>query len=95
MYVGTMQRLQRTRIQNKQIAITYFDTPETLKQCKGHQTYNGNVDRNQGYNHAKSERSGFNGVLEKSNVTGFFVVVVVVFRLVNKSVISFEHVPKK
>ena len=36
-----------------------------LKQRQGHQTYNDNIDPKQGYNHAKFERSCFDGVLER------------------------------
>ena len=34
-------------------AVIISDTPVTLKQSQGHQTYNVNVDSKQGYNHAK------------------------------------------
>ena len=43
----------------------------TLKQSQGHQTYDENVDSQQGYNHAKFERSCFTGVQEKANVKVF------------------------
>ena len=42
----------------------------TLKQRQGHQTYNENVDPEQGYNQAK--RSHFNSVQEKGNAKSFF-----------------------
>ena len=42
-----------------------------LKQSQGHQTYNENVDPMYGYNHAKLERSRFNGIQEKDNVNVF------------------------
>ena len=57
----TMFKLQRTRIQNTQFAVIISDTPVTLKQSQGHQTYNDNVDPNQGY-YEKFERSCFTGV---------------------------------
>ena len=44
----------------------------TFKQCQGHQTYNENVDPEQGYTHAKFEKSCINSVQEKSSVTFFF-----------------------
>ena len=44
------------------------DTPVTLKQSQGHQTYNYNVDLEQGYNHAKFERFHFNHARGKTNV---------------------------
>ena len=79
-----MFKLQRTRIQNMQFAVYISDTPVTLKQSQGHQTYNDNVDPKQGYNHAKFERSCFNGVQKKP--TCFF------FQTRNMSIISLEHV---
>ena len=57
-----MFNLQRPRIQTTQFAVYLSDRPVTLKQSQGHQTYNENVDQKQGYNHAKYERSSFNGV---------------------------------
>ena len=54
----------------------------TFKQGYGYQTYNGNVNLKQGYNHAKFEIYCFHGVGEKANVKGccvfvcLFVVVV-------------------
>ena len=45
-----------------QFAVYISDTSVTLKQSKGHQTYNDNVDPKQGYNRAKFERSCFNSV---------------------------------
>ena len=52
-----MHKLQRTRIQNAQFAIS--DKPVTLEQSRGHQTYNDNVDSKLGYNHEMFERSLF------------------------------------
>ena len=46
-----MFKPQRTRIQNKQFAVYISDTPVTLRQSQGHQTYNDSVDAKQGYNH--------------------------------------------
>ena len=66
----TTFKLQRTRIQNTQIAVYISDTLVTFKQRQGHQTKNDNVDSNQGYNHAKFERSCFKSVREKGNVRG-------------------------
>ena len=51
-----------------QFSVNISDTPVTFKQSQGHQTYNDNVDIKQGYNHAKFERSCFNGVQEKLNI---------------------------
>ena len=63
-----MFKLLKTRIQNMKFAVIISDTPVTLKQSQGHQTYNDNVDSKQGYNHVKFERSSFNGVQEKENI---------------------------
>ena len=41
----------------------------TVKQSQGQQTYHENVDPDQGYNHAKFERSHLNSVQEKDKVT--------------------------
>ena len=70
MYNCTMFKLERTRIQNMQFAVFISDTPVTLKQSQGHQTYHDNVDPEQGYNHAKFERSCLNGFQEKANIEG-------------------------
>ena len=43
----------------------------TFKQCQGHETQNDNVDPKLGYNHAKFERSCFNGVRDKANIKDF------------------------
>ena len=40
----------------KQFAVYDSDTPVTLKQGQGHQTWYELVDPKQGYNHAKFER---------------------------------------
>ena len=45
----------------------------TVKQSQGQQTYHENVDPDQGYNHAKFERSHLNSVQEKDKVTVFLV----------------------
>ena len=63
-----MFKLQRPRIQNMQFAVYISDTPVTLKQSQGHQTYNDNVHPKQGYNHAKLEKSCFRGVWEKAHI---------------------------
>ena len=54
-----------------QFALYISDTSVTLKQSQGHQTYDENVDSQQGYNHAKFERSHFNSVQENGNVEFF------------------------
>ena len=58
----TTFKLQRMRIQTTQLAVYIPDTPVTLKQRQGRQTWNDNVDPLQGYNHAKFEKSCFNDV---------------------------------
>ena len=50
-------------------AVNISDTPVTLKQSQDHQIYNNNVDPKQGHNHAKFERSCFNGIRGKANVS--------------------------
>ena len=64
MYVPTIQgfKLQRTRIQTTQFMVYISDTPVTLKQGQGHQTYNDHVNPKQGSKHTKFERSCYNGV---------------------------------
>ena len=52
-------------------AVYISDTHVTLKQSQGHQTYNENVDPEQGYNHTKCLRSCFKSVREKSTVKVF------------------------
>ena len=73
----TTFNLQRTRTQNTQFTVNVSNTPVILKQSQGHQTYDKNVDPEQGYNHTQFERPRFNGVREKGNVK--VVVQVVVF----------------
>ena len=53
----TIFELLRTRSQNTQFTVYISDTPMTLEQSQGHQTYNNNVDPKESYNHAKFERS--------------------------------------
>ena len=60
MYVATTKCLKRTRVKNTLFAAYISDTPVTLKQSQGHQTYSDNVDPKQDYNHAKFKRSCFN-----------------------------------
>ena len=55
-----------------QLAIYISDTPVTLKQGQGHQTYNDYVDTKHGYTHLKFERLCFNGVQEKAKIKAFF-----------------------
>ena len=57
----------------RNLRFIFSDIPLTLKQCQGHQTYDGNVDPKQTNNHAKFERSCFNGVQEKANINFFFL----------------------
>ena len=54
-----------------QFAVYISDTPVVLKHSQGNQTYNKNVDPEQGNNHAKIERSHFNSVWEKRNIKSF------------------------
>ena len=68
----TTFKLKRTRIQTTKVAVYISNTPVIFKQSQGHQTYNDNVDPQQGYNHAKFERSCFNGVREKAKFKVFF-----------------------
>ena len=50
MYEATILfTLPMTRIQIMQFAVSISDTPVTVKQNQGHQTYNDNVDPKQGY----------------------------------------------
>ena len=51
--------------------VNISDTPVTLIHSQGQQSYNENVDPEQGYNHAKFERVCFNGVQEKANIKEF------------------------
>ena len=50
----------------KQFAVYNSDTPVTLKQGQGHQTYE-MVDPKQGYNHAKFARPLLNNVPKKAH----------------------------
>ena len=70
-----------------QFAVYISDTPVTLKQSQGHQTYNDNIDPKQGFSHGKFERSCFDCVREKANGN--------CFKRGNTSVISLEHVQKQ
>ena len=54
-----------------QFAVYISDTPVVLKHSQGNQTYNKNVDPEQGNNHAKIERSHFNSVCQKANIKSF------------------------
>ena len=69
---------QRTRIQITQFVAFISDTPVTFKQSQSHLTYNDNVDPKQGYNHAKFERSCFNGVPRKEKKHSLRCVVLFV-----------------
>ena len=70
-----MQRLNYSRQENKQtnktFAVYVSDTRVTLKQGQGSQALHVNVDLDRGYNHAKFDRSRFNGVQDKANVGAF------------------------
>ena len=61
MYVATIQHLNYSRQESKEnykkalFAAYISDTPVTLKQGQGYQTYNKNVDPEQRYNPAKFE----------------------------------------
>ena len=57
-----MFKVQRTIIQIMQFAVYISDIPVTLKQSQGHRTYKDKLDPEQGYHHAKFERSCINGV---------------------------------
>ena len=65
-HIHTIFKPHRTRIQNTQSAVYISNTPVTLKQSQGHETYSDNVDPKQGYDHAKFERSCFHDVWEKA-----------------------------
>ena len=62
-----MFKLQRIWVKNMQSAVSIFDTPVTLKQNQGHQTYNDNGDPMQGYNHAKCERFSCSVIVSEKN----------------------------
>ena len=69
MYLATIRRLNYREQESKTHFVVYdSDTPVTLTQCQGHQTWNEVIYPNQGYNHEKFERPPFNGVREKVNV---------------------------
>ena len=84
-YVATMQYLNSSGQESKtQFAVYISDTPLTLKERS--QTYNDNIDPKQYYNHAKFQRSCFNGLQEKANLFFFF------FKWENMLNIFLEHV---
>ena len=89
MYVRTIQHLncggQKFTIF---FAIYDSDTPVTLKQGQGHQTWFELVDPRQGYNNAKFEKPSLNSVFEKANDTVFV-------KSGNMSIISLKYVRKK
>ena len=64
----TTSKLQWTR---KQSAVYDPDTPVTLKQGQGHQSWSELVDSKHGYNNAQYENPCFNSVCEKANDTVF------------------------
>ena len=51
----------------KQIVVYDSDTPVTLKQDQGHQTWSELVNPKQGYHNAKFENHHSNSILEKVN----------------------------
>ena len=85
-----MFTLQRTIIQNAQIALYIFDILVTLEQSQGHQTYRNNADPKQSHNHAKFERSCFSGVREKANV--IIIIIIIIYKWANMSINSLEPV---
>ena len=67
MYERTIQRLNYSGQESKKkLAVHDSDTPVTLKQCQGHQTWFELVYSNQSYNDAKLEQPRLNSVREKS-----------------------------
>ena len=54
-----------------QFAVYISDTPVTLKEGEGDQTWYESVDHKQDYNHAQFERPPLNSVQGKANVTVF------------------------
>ena len=72
MHMATVHRSsysgQESQTRNLQLI---FLTLVTVKQSQGYHTYNEDVDSKHGCNHAKFERSCFNGVREKANVSVF------------------------
>ena len=83
----TTFKLQKTRIQNTQLAVYISDTPVTLKQSQDHYIYNENIEPKRGHNHLTFERSCFHGLREKANGK-------VLFKQENMSIISREYVQK-
>ena len=76
MCIATIQKLNYSRQESKEQSRKYnlqfiFLTHVTLKQSQGHQTYNEYVDPEQGYKHAKYERSRFNSVQRKVTFKDF------------------------
>ena len=65
------QRLSYTGPESKkkkQFPVNDVDTPVTLKQGRGHQTWHELIDPKQGYNHAKFGGPHLNSVRKKANV---------------------------
>ena len=52
----------------KQLAVYDSDTPVTLKNGQGYQTWYELVDPKQGYNNAKFKKPRLNGVREKAQI---------------------------
>ena len=51
--------------------VNVFDTPLTLKQGHGHQTWMADVEPELGYNHVKFQSCNFNGTWKKANIKDF------------------------
>ena len=65
------KELQRTRIQNRQFAAYIYNTPMTLKQNQGHQTWHKLSEPKQGYNHPMFKRPNLSTVHQKANTKVF------------------------
>ena len=86
MHVPIIQCLHYKAQESKTINLQFIsDTPVTLNQSQGQQTYHDNVKTEEGYNHAKFERSCFNGVQDKASLNFFF-------QWGNMSIISLAYV---
>ena len=84
MNVVTTQRLnywgQESKIHDLHLI---FVTLVNMKQSQGNETYNDTVDPIRCCNHAKNERSGFNGVREKANIECFVFLFFFCFDIFN------------
>ena len=74
MHVGTTPHLNYSRQESKQaskntqFALDISDTPVTLKQSQDHQIYDENIHPEQGYNHAKFEKTWLERCSRKSQL---------------------------